>query len=110
MYVRGSAPLFDDWFAADSLSSVFTRLAQPVSVHHSGVAHQPSLRSLWTMMSNSNSLCFREAGSLISFAVTAFRRTMTHLWHPRTGITAFLPHLAAATELFVIDPVAQHDP
>ena len=61
-------------------------------------------------MSNSNSLCFREAGSLISFAVTAFRRTMTHLWHPRTGITAFLPHLAAATELFVIDPVAQHDP
>jgi hypothetical protein len=27
MYVRGCAPLFDDWFAADSLSSVFTRLA-----------------------------------------------------------------------------------
>ena len=35
---------------------------------------------------------------------------MTHFWHPRTGTTAFLPHLAAATEFFVIDLVAQHDP
>src|SRR5229473_3525250 len=35
---------------------------------------------------------------------------MTHLWHPRTGTTVFLPHLAAATELLVIDLVAQHDP
>ena len=35
---------------------------------------------------------------------------MTHLWHPRTGSTAFLPQLAAATELLVIDLVAQHDP
>src|SRR5580704_4734369 len=35
---------------------------------------------------------------------------MTHFWHPRTGTTAFLPHLAAATELLVINLVAQHDP
>jgi hypothetical protein len=35
---------------------------------------------------------------------------MTHLWHPRTGTTVFLPHLAAATELLVINLVAQHDP
>ena len=35
---------------------------------------------------------------------------MTHFWHPRTGTTAFLPHLAAATELLVIDLVAQQDP
>jgi hypothetical protein len=35
---------------------------------------------------------------------------MTHFWHPRTGTTVFLPHLAAATELLVIDLVAQHDP
>src|SRR5260370_33164040 len=34
---------------------------------------------------------------------------MTHFWHPRTGSTAFLPHLAAATELLVIDLVAQHN-
>jgi len=35
---------------------------------------------------------------------------MTHFWHPRTGTTAVLPHLAAATEFFVFDLVAQHDP
>ena len=35
---------------------------------------------------------------------------MTHLWHPRTGSTAFLPHLATTTELWIIDLVAQHDP
>jgi hypothetical protein len=35
---------------------------------------------------------------------------MTHFWHPRTGTTAFLPDLAAATELLVIDLVAQQDP
>jgi len=35
---------------------------------------------------------------------------MTHFWHPRTGTTAFLPHLAAATDLLVIDPVTQQDP
>src|ERR1700730_4951326 len=35
---------------------------------------------------------------------------MTHFWHPRTGTTAVPPHLAAATELFVIDLVTQHDP
>src|SRR6266436_2919435 len=35
---------------------------------------------------------------------------MTHFWHPRTGTTVFLPHLATATELLVINLVAQHDP
>src|ERR1039458_7141439 len=35
---------------------------------------------------------------------------MAHFWHPRTGTTAFLPHLAAATELLVIDLIAQHNP
>src|SRR5580700_6016893 len=35
---------------------------------------------------------------------------MTHFWHLRTGTPVFLPHLAAATELLVIDLVAQHDP
>jgi hypothetical protein len=35
---------------------------------------------------------------------------MAHFWHPRTGTTAFLPHLAAATELLVIDLVTQQDP
>jgi hypothetical protein len=32
---------------------------------------------------------------------------MTHFWHPRS--TVFLPHLATATELLVIDLVAQHN-
>jgi hypothetical protein len=35
---------------------------------------------------------------------------MTQFWHLRTGATVFLPHLAAATELLVIDLVAQHHP
>src|ERR1019366_7912456 len=35
---------------------------------------------------------------------------MAHFWHPRTGTTAVPPHLAAATELLVIDLVTQHDP
>jgi hypothetical protein len=35
---------------------------------------------------------------------------MNPLWHSRTGTTAFLPHLAAATELLIIDLIAQHDP
>ena len=73
MYGRRCAILFDELFAADSLSSVFTLLVRPVSVHQSGVAHQSSLRSPSTMRSNSNSLVFREAGSLISFAVTALQ-------------------------------------
>ena len=34
---------------------------------------------------------------------------MTHLWHPRTGSTAFLLHLATTTELLVINLVAQHN-
>jgi hypothetical protein len=33
---------------------------------------------------------------------------MNPLWHSRTGTTAFLPHLAAATEFLVIDLIAQH--
>src|SRR5205807_5774259 len=35
---------------------------------------------------------------------------MTHFWHPRTGTAVLLPHLAAATELLVVNLVAQHDP
>jgi hypothetical protein len=35
---------------------------------------------------------------------------MNPFWHPRTGSTVFLPHLAAATELLIIDLLAQHDP
>jgi hypothetical protein len=35
---------------------------------------------------------------------------MTHVWHPRTGSTAFLPQLATTKELWIIDLVAQHDP
>src|SRR5215472_17214468 len=42
----------------------------PVSVHRSGVAHQPSLRSARTMMKCSISLTFREAGSLINRSMT----------------------------------------
>src|SRR5215470_5934583 len=34
----------------------------PVSLHHFSVAHQPSLRSLWTMMKYSISLQFRIQG------------------------------------------------
>jgi len=34
----------------------------PVSLHHFSVAHQPSLRSLWTMMKYSISLRFRIQG------------------------------------------------
>jgi hypothetical protein len=53
-----------------SFSCVFTLFAQPVSVHRLGVAHQPSLRPLWTMMSYSNSLPWGEAGNLINLPVT----------------------------------------
>jgi len=60
-------------------------------------------------MSNANSLSFREAGSLITPAVTMLP-DHEPFWHPRTGSTAFLPQLAAATELLVIDLVAQHNP
>jgi len=34
---------------------------------------------------------------------------MTHVWHSRTGSTAFLPHLATTIELLVINLVAQHN-
>src|ERR1700675_1230746 len=69
MHSRRCALLFD---TVPVVSSVFTlTAAQPVLVHRFGVAHQTSLQSLRTMMSYSNSLPFREAGSLISFAVTA---------------------------------------
>jgi len=62
-----------DSFPSLSISSssyVFTLFAQPVSVHQLGVAHQPSLQPLWTMMSYSNSLLWGEAGSLINLPVT----------------------------------------
>ena len=60
-------------------------------------------------MSYANSLSFREAGSLITPAVT-FLLDYEPFWHPRRGSTVFLPHLAAATELLIIDLLAQHDP
>jgi hypothetical protein len=44
------------------------------------------------MMNYSNSLLFREAGSLINRPVTFC--TIARFWHPRTGITAFLLHLS----------------
>jgi hypothetical protein len=60
------------------------------------------------MMSYSNSLRFREAGSLISFTVIRVQ-DYDPLLASRTGSTVFLPHLATATELLVIDLVAQHN-
>jgi hypothetical protein len=61
-----------------------------------------------TMMSYSNSLLFREAGSLINRPVTF--RTMASFWHPRTGTTVFLTPLSTTTELVVINLVPQHNP
>jgi hypothetical protein len=61
-----------------------------------------------TMMSYSNSLLFREAGSLINRPVTF--RTMASFWHPRTGTTVFLTSLSTTTELVVINLVPQHNP
>src|SRR5215472_982495 len=49
----------------------------------------------------------REAGGLINRTVTI--RTIADFKHPRTGITALLL-LPTATELFIIDLIAQHDP
>src|SRR6202049_3187407 len=60
------------------------------------------------MMSYSNSLVLREAGSLINRPVTF--RTIRRFWHPRTGITAFLLLLSTTTELFVLNLIPQHDP
>src|SRR6266436_4924629 len=59
------------------------------------------------MMSYSNSLLFREAGSLINRPVTV--RTIPRFWHPRTGFTAFLLLLSATTELVIINLVPQHE-
>ena len=60
------------------------------------------------MMSYSNSLVLREAGSLINRPVTF--RTIPRFWHPRTGITAFLLLLSTTTELVVLNLIPQHDP
>jgi hypothetical protein len=59
------------------------------------------------MMSYSNSLFSREAGSLINRAVTG--RTIPRFRHPRTGITVFLQHLSTTTELVILNLVPQHD-
>jgi len=83
-------------------------LLSPFCVHPLSVAHQTSLRSPSTMMSYSNSLLFREAGSLINRPVTF--RTIARFWHPRTGITAFLLLLSTMTELVVLNLIPQHDP
>ena len=60
------------------------------------------------MMSYSNSLFSREAGSLINRPVTF--RTIARFWHPRTGITALLLLLSTTTELVVLNLIPQHDP
>ena len=72
MYGRRCAILFDELFAADSLPSC-VQPTRSTRVSSSIWCCPPSLRSLSTMRSNSNSLAFREAGSLISFAVTALQ-------------------------------------
>src|ERR1017187_6680607 len=63
-----------------------------------------------TMMSYSDSLLLREAGSLITRTVTF--RTIARVWHPRIGCTALLLLLllSTTTELVVINLVPQHDP
>ena len=60
------------------------------------------------MMSYSNSLFPRDAGSLINRPVTF--RTIRRFWHPRTGFTAFLLLLSTTTELVVLNLIAQHNP
>src|ERR1700681_682814 len=60
------------------------------------------------MMSYSNSLVSREAGSLINRAVSF--RTIARFWHPHAGITAFLLLLSTTTELVVLNLIPQHDP
>ena len=60
------------------------------------------------MMSFSNSLFLKGAGSLINRSVIV--RTIARLWHPRTGSTVFLAHLSATTEFVVINLIPQHDP
>ena len=37
-------------------------------------------------------------------------RTIRCVWHPRTGITVFLPHLSTTTELVFVNLIPQHDP
>src|SRR6266478_7018341 len=81
------------------ISSLFSTLTRdPVSVYSNGSSLTPGAETslLW------------QASPASSRSLP--RRTMTHLWHPRTGTTVFLPRLAAATELLVIDLLAQHDP
>src|SRR5713226_7899552 len=56
-----------------SLASMSNLITRPVLTHRLGVAHQTSLRSLWTMMIYSNSPRLGEAGSLISLPVTALQ-------------------------------------
>ena len=56
-----------------SLASMSNLVTRPVLIHRLGVAHQTSLRSLWTMMIYSNSPRLGEAGNLISLPVTALQ-------------------------------------
>jgi hypothetical protein len=60
------------------------------------------------MMSSSNSLFLKGAGSPINRSVTV--RTIARLWHPRTGTNVFLADLSATTELVIVNLVPQHDP
>src|SRR2546430_3796386 len=81
----------------------------PFSLHQfGGVAHQTSLRSPSIMMTYSNS---PHSGRRVAYSVTRSLqcRTTVVIWHSRMGFPA-LPPLSAATELFVVNLVAQHDP
>src|SRR5437899_12693726 len=69
--MRSSALLLKGCFSRSIFSCMSNLLARPMSLHQLGVAHQPSLRSLRTMMSYSNSLQLKEAGSLFRGSVTA---------------------------------------
>src|ERR1700747_281430 len=79
------------------------------SVHHFGVAHQTSLRSLQTMMSSSNS---PSSGRRVAYSGIRSlpRRIMFSSRHSRMGTTVLLSQLSAATELLIINLVTQQDP
>src|SRR4030095_150207 len=80
----------------------------PLFRHFGGVAHQTSLRSPSIMMTYSNS---PHSGRQVAYSVTRSLRCRTTVEsrHTCVGFPA-LPQLAAATELFVINLVAHHDP
>src|SRR6516225_10180356 len=106
MRMRNDALSLDGCFSVVNSDACPPDSPRPVSLHHFGAAHQPSLRSSWTMMTYANSLPRREAGSLINRSVTIC--TKRRFAHPRIGSTALL--LSTTIELFVVNLIAQHDP